>query len=439
MKIKVRGKGFAFRDKYLAALAVLFLSFNFCQGQVLQRDPSYGRHWYRGAFDSVLVIPKDTARIRLVETGLDTGQIRYNRTDSSIYIYTGSGWRKIGGSGGGGSQGFEDVLNVDPDLTTYHTINATDTFRINIGKSYFSMTDSVLILYQERQDGSIRYLQISPEGIKNLITNLPDDAGQEIFTIADADSKAKKTFVNTDIIYPNADSSDVSVNNILWVDPTDGDKIKKGTLSIAGGGLSYSDTGRAPTQIVTGGSLNKVRDSLQANINQKLNISDTSDLSRKQMGAYTFRANNTSSAANSTELVYKSFTNLTYGGTVTWTHSGTAPSGTPVVRYSWSQINKDVWLSMTCYYPTNGTSVTAATFTWPSDVPLPLEPTGTGAADDVLYSGTGFITTNYATEPTIAGRAFIKINSGDTAPEAKVVSSSVSARYCIFNIKFTAQ
>ena len=167
--------------------------------------------------------------------------------------------------------------------------------------------------------------------------------------------------------------------------------------------------------------------------------SDTSAFSRKQMTAYSIRAKKTNAAADATNFTYKSFTNLTYAGTVTWTHSGSAPSGTPVVRYSWSQIGKDVTVSFTCYYPTAGTSVTAATFTLPTDMPLPLEPTGTGATDDVLYAGTGFITTNYATEPTIAGRAFLKVNTGDTGYEFKVVSSSVSARYAPFTLQYKAQ
>lgn len=42
--------------------------------------------------------------------------------------------------------------------------------------------------------------------------------------------------------------------------------------------IVLADTGRAVSELVTGGSLNKVRDSLQANINLKLNISDTANM-----------------------------------------------------------------------------------------------------------------------------------------------------------------
>lgn len=165
---------------------------------------------------------------------------------------------------------------------------------------------------------------------------------------------------------------------------------------------------------------------------------DTSVFSRKQMPAYSIRANNTNAAADATNFTYKSFLDLAYADTAVWTFATTKPSGTPVIRYSWSQINKDVKITMTCYYPTAGSSVTAATFVLPTDMPAPKEPTGTGAADDVLYPGTGFITTNYATEPTISGRAFMKVNSADTGYEFKVVSSSVSARYAVFTINYTA-
>jgi hypothetical protein len=48
--------------------------------------------WIGGKFNSNLNIPKITAT-----TGRDTGGIRYNLIDSSVYVWTGSQWRQVGG------------------------------------------------------------------------------------------------------------------------------------------------------------------------------------------------------------------------------------------------------------------------------------------------------------------------------------------------------
>jgi hypothetical protein len=50
--------------------------------------------WTGGKFNTNLNIPKVTAT-----TGRDTGAIRYALTDSSMYIWTGSQWRAVGGDG----------------------------------------------------------------------------------------------------------------------------------------------------------------------------------------------------------------------------------------------------------------------------------------------------------------------------------------------------
>ena len=49
--------------------------------------------WIGGKFNNNLNIPKVTAT-----TGRDTGGIRYNLADSSMYIWTGSQWRAVGSS-----------------------------------------------------------------------------------------------------------------------------------------------------------------------------------------------------------------------------------------------------------------------------------------------------------------------------------------------------
>jgi len=51
--------------------------------------------WSGGKFNTNLNIPKVTAI-----TGRDTGAIRYALADSSMYVWTGSQWRAVGGGGG---------------------------------------------------------------------------------------------------------------------------------------------------------------------------------------------------------------------------------------------------------------------------------------------------------------------------------------------------
>jgi hypothetical protein len=54
----------------------------------------------RMLFDSVVTIPMGITSLRNISGGRDTAQIRYNKNDSSLYIYTGSQWVKSSGSGG---------------------------------------------------------------------------------------------------------------------------------------------------------------------------------------------------------------------------------------------------------------------------------------------------------------------------------------------------
>jgi hypothetical protein len=52
----------------------------------------------RMLFDSVVTLPMGITRLRNISGGRDTAQIRYNKNDSSLYVYTGSQWVKSGGS-----------------------------------------------------------------------------------------------------------------------------------------------------------------------------------------------------------------------------------------------------------------------------------------------------------------------------------------------------
>jgi hypothetical protein len=82
-------------------LFILFIFLGYTSfGQVYQNYPQ-SMKTPRVRVDSVLSLPLGIERTRNISGGQDTGQIRYNKADSSVYIYTGSQWAQITGGGSG--------------------------------------------------------------------------------------------------------------------------------------------------------------------------------------------------------------------------------------------------------------------------------------------------------------------------------------------------
>jgi hypothetical protein len=83
--------------KFIFSVLLVLLSFT-GKGQTVDgKLYTIFNNWYQwsgGKFNTNLNIPKVTAT-----TGRDTGGIRYNLADSSMYIWTGSQWRKVGDGG----------------------------------------------------------------------------------------------------------------------------------------------------------------------------------------------------------------------------------------------------------------------------------------------------------------------------------------------------
>lgn len=77
-------------------LLVLVCSVSY--GQTYQSMPQAGYGPVkRMLFDSVVTLPMGITSLRNITGGRDTAQIRYNKNDSSIYVYTGSQWVKSSG------------------------------------------------------------------------------------------------------------------------------------------------------------------------------------------------------------------------------------------------------------------------------------------------------------------------------------------------------
>jgi len=90
----MKGKMFKYICSVLLLFVVLSGNSQTINGRLYTQFNNYYK-WRGGAFDSVLLLPNLTGT-----AGLRGGALRYNGSDSSLYVYTGTQWRKIDGSGG---------------------------------------------------------------------------------------------------------------------------------------------------------------------------------------------------------------------------------------------------------------------------------------------------------------------------------------------------
>lgn len=116
-------------------LLVLVCSVSY--GQTYQSMPQAGYGpVQRMLFDSVVTLPMGIVRLRNINGGRDTAQIRYNKSDSSIYVYTGSQWVKSSGSGSTiDTTSLSNRINAKlsaSDSSIYYTKFRSDSSRTNI-------------------------------------------------------------------------------------------------------------------------------------------------------------------------------------------------------------------------------------------------------------------------------------------------------------------
>jgi len=90
----MKGKMFKYIFSLLLLFVVLSGNSQTINGSLYTQFNNYYK-WRGGAFDSVLLLPNLTGT-----AGLRGGALRYNGADSSLYVYTGTQWMKIDGSGG---------------------------------------------------------------------------------------------------------------------------------------------------------------------------------------------------------------------------------------------------------------------------------------------------------------------------------------------------
>lgn len=165
----------------------------------------------------------------------------------------------------------------------------------------------------------------------------------------------------------------------------------------------------------------------------KLNISDTSVFQRKNIAAYSIKANATGSAANVSDFTFKQTAEQTMTKTVAWTGT-TAASGATNHYYKWSQIGNTVWYEFSINYATASSATTAITFDKPDDMPDPYVPTGTsGASNYVARSyGTAALTTSGLSGTNVTVLNGLRRNSANTAWEFNIQFSSGAYRVVMF-------
>jgi len=141
------------RTHYLVIILLLIAQTSF--GQIYQNMAQPGYKFSRARFDSVLTIPTGLGGLRNITGGQDTGQIRFNVSDSSVYVWNGRGWIKPVGGGGSGSidyvtQGYGIrvdssgrvyTVRVDSTIVGSKTyIDAKDALKLNIADTAAMLT-----------------------------------------------------------------------------------------------------------------------------------------------------------------------------------------------------------------------------------------------------------------------------------------------------------
>ena len=122
--------------KKIITLLLILFSFT-AYSQVYTKQPWYGLQVARVQADSVLTIPSGLGTLR---QSFNSKQLRYNESDSSLYMWTGFGWRKQGG--GADSSIFATQYQIDTLQQTYDNV-FSDIFARLSGKVRYSDSTTI--------------------------------------------------------------------------------------------------------------------------------------------------------------------------------------------------------------------------------------------------------------------------------------------------------
>jgi hypothetical protein len=149
----MKGKMF----KYIFSLLLLFVALSgnsqTINGRLYTQFNNYYK-WRGGAFDSVFLLPNLTGT-----AGLRGGALRYNGSDSSLYVYTGTQWRKIDGSGGSTVDTTSLSNRINLKLNISDTVNMLSPYlRSNVAAATFQPIGNYITT---GSDASLRSLNIT--------------------------------------------------------------------------------------------------------------------------------------------------------------------------------------------------------------------------------------------------------------------------------------
>ena len=193
-------------------------------GQVKQKPVSYGVQYNRVQADSALRIPTVTVGIKNAYAGLDTAQLYYNKSDSGVYVYTGSQWRSVGGSGS--TPSLQQVTDVGSTTTNDITLDAgsgeTIGFHNDGGEGVLEIGSSSTAAVYRKQN--FAWSQTSPV---------------KILTIG-----RRPTLANGGTIYfPDSSGTVALLSNIPTTIPISSLTAATGTNSIDNGGFQQAWAG----------------------------------------------------------------------------------------------------------------------------------------------------------------------------------------------------
>jgi len=206
----------------------------------------------------------------------------------------------------------------------------------------------------------------------------------------------------------------------------------------ANGDLKYKNAGNFYTTLKTSGNAADAIYTYPSATTTLIGAADTSVLQRKNIAAYSLQANNTASAANVTTQTYRDVAEAAISGTITWT-SGTAPTTLISANYQWQQIGKVVTVQVSLLYTNPSTLISAFTFPLPSDMPLPVTPTGWSAASSYLFTGSASSHATTSSLSTSALASFIRRDAANTGYEIGGGGALSSARGWKINLTYKAQ
>jgi len=118
------------------------------------------------------------------------------------------------------------------------------------------------------------------------------------------------------------------------------------------------------------------------------------------------------------------------------TFTGTAPTIISSSTYQWNQVGTLVTGRVNLIYTTAG-SISQVVIPLPTDMPIPLSPTGLSGALDVLYYGVGMFSTLTTTVSIVGRTCLLRRNAANTGYEFVIThSAAVSSRVISLTLQY---